>query len=135
MARASDRNNQLVELDQGVFARTSIPSANHAALRAGFAGYTSNPRWNAAKFRAWRVGRAWRDAVADGRMAIRPGDSLLVAAADLIPVVEEETERSPSDPSPADSPQLGQIAANEAKASLVMRLKSAGFFKRAELFL
>ncbi|MGF1495542.1 MAG: hypothetical protein ACFB8W_01775 [Elainellaceae cyanobacterium] len=124
MARASNRNEQLlVELDQGVLARTSIPSSNHAALRAGFAGYTSNPRWNAAKFRAWRVGRAWRDAVAEGRMAIRPSDSMLVAASEAKPMIEVvEPERSPS-------PQ------SQNKPSLVTRLKVAGLFKRAELFL
>lgn len=86
MARAINRSNLLlVELDEGVLAKTSIPSENHAALRAGFAGYTSNPRWCASKFVAWRTGRAWRDALESGRLAVRPDDCMLVPSHEMTP--------------------------------------------------
>ncbi len=79
MEKAIGRSNlMLVELDEGVLARTSIPSENHSALRAGFAGFTSNPRWCPSKFVAWRTGRSWRDALQKGSLAVRSSDSMLV---------------------------------------------------------
>jgi hypothetical protein len=66
------------------------------ALRAGFAGYTANPRWNAVKFHAWKTGRQWRQAYSQGTMVVRSTDSLLVPVEEAeIPLVEEPTP-SPS---------------------------------------
>ncbi len=71
---------QLVELDEQTFVNTSIPISHHAALRAGFAGYTANPRWSAAKVRAWQLGRTWRKALCQGDMVVRADDKVLVPA-------------------------------------------------------
>jgi hypothetical protein len=68
----------VVELAQGIYVRTSIPIENHSALRAGFGGYTANPRWGAAKFLAWKTGRQWRTALAANKMTVRASDSMLV---------------------------------------------------------
>ncbi|MGJ3251691.1 MAG: hypothetical protein ACFE0J_11235 [Elainellaceae cyanobacterium] len=73
-----NRNLTVVELNEDVLARTPISIENHAALRSGFAGYTANPRWNASKFRAWRIGRQWRNALNNGEMVVRESDSMLV---------------------------------------------------------
>ncbi|HEY9818917.1 MAG TPA: hypothetical protein V6D20_24375 [Candidatus Obscuribacterales bacterium] len=77
---STQSNFTVVELTPGVYVRTSIPAANHAALRAGFAGYTVNPRWTVTKLRAWKKGRQWRDALARQEMVVRPSDSMLVFA-------------------------------------------------------
>lgn len=71
----------VVDLTENVLVNTPIPTVNHAALRSGFAGYPVNPRWNAAKFKAWKTGRQWRDALARGEMIVRSTDSMLVPAA------------------------------------------------------
>lgn len=89
-----NRNLMVVELDKGVRVCTPIPSQNHAALRSGFAGYTANPRWNASKFRAWRIGRQWRDAVNTGKMTVRQDDSMLVPASEMACDVKRNTEQS-----------------------------------------
>lgn len=95
MAKAIGRSNlKLVELDKGVLAKTAIPSDNHAALRAGFAGFTSNPRWCASKFVAWRTGKAWKQALEAGQLAVRSTDSLLVPADEA--VVPDEQPQQPS---------------------------------------
>ena len=86
----------LVELDQGVMAETTIPTANHAALRAGFAGYTSNPRWTSAKVMAWKTGRKWRQALAQGNLVIRPQDSMLVPVQDADVEPSQETIEPPA---------------------------------------
>ena len=52
----------VVDLTDKVMLRTAIAQENHAALRSGFAGYPPNPRWNAIKFRAWKMGRQLREA-------------------------------------------------------------------------
>lgn len=72
----------MVELTEKVFVSTPIACTNHPALRSGFAGYPANPRWNAAKYQAWRIGRQWREALASGKMVIRSSDSMLVPAND-----------------------------------------------------
>ncbi|MGB3496412.1 MAG: hypothetical protein WBA57_27040 [Elainellaceae cyanobacterium] len=96
MAKAIDRSNlNLVELDQGVLAKTAIPENNHAALRSGFAGYTSNPRWSASKFVAWRTGKAWKQALEAGKLAVRSTDSLLVPAEEA--VIAEEVAIAPEE--------------------------------------
>jgi hypothetical protein len=73
-------NVSVVELTPNVYVRTTIPAVNHAALRAGFAGYTANPRWTVSKLRAWKKGRQWRDALARQEMVVRSSDSMLVFA-------------------------------------------------------
>ncbi|MGJ3248185.1 MAG: hypothetical protein ACFE0I_19135 [Elainellaceae cyanobacterium] len=97
-----NRNLTVVELNEGVSAYTPISSENHAALRSGFAGYTANPRWNASKFRAWRIGRQWRSALNNGEMVVRKSDSMLV------PVDEgdEESKRPENQRRPSISERL-----------------------------
>lgn len=70
----------LVDLAENVLVHTIIPQDSHAALRSGFAGYPANPRWNVTKFRAWKTGRQWREALAQGKMIVRSTDSVLVLA-------------------------------------------------------
>jgi hypothetical protein len=87
-----NQNLKVVELEDGVLVCTSIPAENHAALRSGFARYTANPRWNAIKFRAWRIGRQWREALDEGTMTIRASDSMLVPTAEA----QQETVEVPT---------------------------------------
>lgn len=68
----------VVDLAENVLVQTLIPSANHAALRSGFAGYPTNPRWNGAKVQAWRTGRQWREALDRGELMVRSTDLMLV---------------------------------------------------------
>jgi NADP-dependent 3-hydroxy acid dehydrogenase YdfG len=70
----------VVDLTENVLVNTPISSTNHAALRSGFAGYPANPRWNAAKYSAWKTGRQLREALASGQMVVRSTDSMLVQA-------------------------------------------------------
>ncbi|MEO0407261.1 MAG: hypothetical protein AAF289_07925 [Cyanobacteria bacterium P01_A01_bin.135] len=79
MTHLTDAKGQLVELDENTLVNTALPASHHAALRAGFAGYTANPRWSATKFRAWQVGRQWRQALYRGEL-VRGGDRRLVCA-------------------------------------------------------
>jgi hypothetical protein len=88
----------VVELTHGVLARTTIPSAHHSALRSGFAGHPANPRWNAAKVIAWKTGRQWRTALAQGEMVVRSTDSMLIPHVPL--------EHSPSITPPKLLPRL-----------------------------
>ncbi len=73
-------NLAVVDLAEGVYVKTPIPSSSHAALRSGFAHYPANPRWNGSKIHAWSVGRRWRKALSQGKMIVRSADSMLVAA-------------------------------------------------------
>jgi hypothetical protein len=91
-----EHNFMVVDLTNNVLVSTSIPSANHAALRSGFGGYPANPRWNAAKFQAWKTGRQWREALARGEMVVRSTDSMLVQA----PEQEESSDDSPTSHQP-----------------------------------
>ncbi|WP_148288254.1 hypothetical protein [Prochlorothrix hollandica] len=75
----------VIELAQGVLAHTKVPVVNHSALRSGFAGQPANPRWNATKVVAWKTGRQWRSALAQGSMVVRPTDSMLIPIAEQIP--------------------------------------------------
>lgn len=72
----------VVDLTENVLVNTLIPSTNHPALRSGFAGYPANPRWNVAKFHAWKTGRQLRAALAQGKMIVRSTDSMLVPVAE-----------------------------------------------------
>jgi hypothetical protein len=68
----------IVDLADNIMAQTTIPIAHHAALRAGFAGYPPNPRWNVSKFQAWKTGQKWQEALQKGEMIIRTHDQMLV---------------------------------------------------------
>lgn len=72
------RNSMVVDIAEGILVNTTISSQQHAALRAGFARYPSNPRWNVAKFHAWKTGRQLRQALSQGEMMVRSTDSMLV---------------------------------------------------------
>jgi len=69
----------IVELSKNVSVRTTIPESNYPALRSGFEGYPPNPRWTVSKYRAWKTGQQWRNALQRGEMVIRR-DQLLVMA-------------------------------------------------------
>ncbi len=85
-------NFMVVDLTEDVLVRTAIPKENHAALRSGFAGYPPNPRWNIAKYRAWKIGCQWREALARSEMIVRATDSMLVLATEQ---QEEDLEEKP----------------------------------------
>lgn len=67
-----------IRLADGVNVRTDIPEAQLPALRAGFAGYPMNPRWNALKFHAWKQGRHWKQALQTGELVVSSVEELLV---------------------------------------------------------
>jgi len=87
----SHSSPSIIDLSQGICAKTSIPLANHSALRSGFAGQPLNPRWTATKVVAWKTGREWRNALSIGTMVVRPSDSLLVPLEALNVPSEPET--------------------------------------------
>lgn len=89
-----------VELTPQIRATTSLPPTSHSALRSGFAGYPTNPRWNTAKVMAWRLGRQWRDGLAAGSLVIRPEDGLLVAATELQPAPSPAQLATPAPTAP-----------------------------------
>jgi hypothetical protein len=74
----------LVELTDGIYIKTAIPRENHSAIRSGFAGYPSNPRWNVRKYQAWKQGKQWRQALDQGSMAVENQR--------LVPVVQPECQ-------------------------------------------
>ena len=79
MLEAAKKSNQVVvDLGKGIFARTELSEPSIPALRSGFAGYPANPRWSALKFRAWKIGRQWRQALENGELKVR--DAMLVPA-------------------------------------------------------
>ncbi|MEB3213138.1 MAG: hypothetical protein VKL39_17435 [Leptolyngbyaceae bacterium] len=89
MNKATNRSNQkCVELADHVYVKTPIPVENHPALRAGFGGYTANPRWCGSKVMAWRTGKAWRTALREGKLVIRESDQMLVPFAEAHPVAQ-----------------------------------------------
>lgn len=70
---------RVVCLADGINVQTDLADIQLPALRAGFAGYPMNPRWNALKFHAWKQGRAWKQALQAGTLTVRPADDRLVA--------------------------------------------------------
>ncbi len=62
-----------VELAHNIQVQTSLPPSCHAALRAGFAGYTDNPRWTPQKRRAWKQGKHWRSELLANLIEIKDG--------------------------------------------------------------
>lgn len=73
---------RVVELAEGIYVETAIPRESHPALRSGFAGYPSNPRWNVRKHQAWKQGKQWRHALDKGVMVVENQR--------LIPVVQPD---------------------------------------------
>lgn len=92
------RNPVMVELQDDILVYTTISAENHAALRAGFVGYPVNPRWNVNKYHAWKTGRHLREGLHEGRLIVRPTDSMLV------PLTEQDhhstAKPSKKDPNP-----------------------------------
>lgn len=86
------RNESIVDLTDKVFVRTLIPKENHPALRAGFAGYPINPRWNIGKYHAWKKGLEWRENLENGTMVVRNQDSMLVPISE-VQLTEEKPEK------------------------------------------
>jgi hypothetical protein len=72
------QNPNVADLTDCIYVNTQILPENYAALRSGFAGYPSNPRWTVAKYQAWKIGRQLRDAYTKGHMTVRSTDSMLV---------------------------------------------------------
>jgi hypothetical protein len=70
---------RVVELADEIYIETTIPRESHAALRSGFAGYPSNPRWTVRKFQAWKQGKQWRREMNAGMMVVE--NKCLVLAA------------------------------------------------------
>jgi len=97
MATLKDSELRLVELSAHIQVRTNLEATCIPALRSGFAGYPINPRWSAAKLRAWRLGCQWRQDLAAGERVVR--DSLLV---------EREAPACPVPPSEAIAHPLPQ---------------------------
>jgi hypothetical protein len=97
------RNKMIVDLTEKVFVRTTIPKQNHPALRAGFAGYPANPRWNVSKYHAWKIGCQWREELNQGKMVVRTEDSRLVPRTQTqveVRLQEKEHERVKETSSP-----------------------------------
>lgn len=84
------RTAAVIPLTETINVRTNLSPEHIPALRAGFALYPSNPRWNIFKFRAWQLGRQWRSALQAGEMEVCPTNRLLVTAASHNPKPEEE---------------------------------------------
>lgn len=101
MVKLQQHHSKKVQLSENVMVLTPLDESCIPALRAGFAGYTANPRWNAVKFHAWKIGRQWRVAYAKGTMVVRSTDSLLVPieeADDEIVSQTQETTQSTDSP-------------------------------------
>jgi hypothetical protein len=73
-----DRKRSIIQLTPQIKAHTSVQPPHHSALRSGFGGQPPNPRWNGPKVVAWKQGRQWRQALNQGKMVVRPSDSLLI---------------------------------------------------------
>ena len=83
---------RIVELAEGVYIETAIARENHAALRSGFAGYPSNPRWTVRKYQAWKQGKQWRQSLTDGSMTIQDKQLIATEAALENIIVPQEAE-------------------------------------------
>ncbi|MGB3236697.1 MAG: hypothetical protein WBB29_00275 [Geitlerinemataceae cyanobacterium] len=63
-----------IELTPGIYLQTVFPQEYIPALRSGFSLYPANPRWNALKFQAWKIGRQLRQAHDRGTLMVKSGD-------------------------------------------------------------
>ena len=86
--------SRAVELTEGIYIETTIARENHAALRSGFAGYPSNPRWTVRKYRAWKQGRQWRQCLNEGSMTLH--NQHLITTEDAIKAAIVTPEPTPS---------------------------------------
>lgn len=94
----------LVELNPEVRVKTPLPPSCHSALRAGFAGYSTNPRWNNAKLQAWKLGREWRRALAVGEMQVYGPDLVLMTTAEKLNYQRELEVTAPAQDSTESEP-------------------------------
>ena len=85
------KNELLVDLADNIIAKTIFPTSHHAALRAGFAGYPPNPRWNVSKFKAWKIGKQWQEDFKQGKMMIHPQNKILILTSEY---EEEKTKQN-----------------------------------------
>ncbi|MDR9403496.1 MAG: hypothetical protein RI580_08655 [Halothece sp. Uz-M2-17] len=67
----------VIELSKNISVRTTIPPSHYPALRSGFEGFPPNPRWTVSKYRVWKTGQQWRNALQRGEMIVRR-DQMLV---------------------------------------------------------
>ncbi|PPT05484.1 hypothetical protein CKA32_004979 [Geitlerinema sp. FC II] len=91
-----NQNFRVVPLSESVKVKTDLQEIHLPALRSGFAGYPMNPRWNALKFRAWKLGRQWRQALLEGELYVRPNDLMLVSVAEADDVTSDTSTSEPS---------------------------------------
>ncbi len=100
MVKLQQNHSKKVQLSDNIMVLTPLDESCIPALRAGFAGYTANPRWNAVKFHAWKTGRQWRQAYSQGKMVVRSTDGLLVPVeeAEMSSLVQDEPIESPGLP-------------------------------------
>lgn len=97
-----------VELTPDLNVRTQLPPSCHSALRAGFAGYTDNPRWTPIKRHGWKQGRQWRDQLAAQELEIR--DGLLLTPETLATIAPAKALAKPSAIAPPDiAPEKGSL--------------------------
>ncbi len=96
MVKQQQNHSKKVQLNDDIMVLTPLDPSCIPALRSGFAGYPVNPRWNAVKFHAWKIGRQWRQAYSQGTMVVRSRDSLLVPIeqAEVTLEVSEQTQHS-----------------------------------------
>ncbi len=94
MMKPEQNDFKKVQLTDEIYILTPLDESYIPALRCGFAGYPVNPRWNAVKFHAWKTGRQWRQAHAQGTMVVRSTDSLLVPLEEA-EVLSEATQNPP----------------------------------------
>lgn len=90
LKKTEHRSPIVVDLTESIWLCTAVPQENHAALRSGFAGYPANPRWNVAKYQAWKAGRQLKEALKHGDMIVRSTDCMLVPAQDQANSLDEE---------------------------------------------
>lgn len=95
-------NCTTVELSHNIQVQTSLPPSCHAALRAGFEGYTDNPRWTPQKRRAWKQGKQWRSELAANLIGVKDGLLLTQEA------LEQASTQAP--PTPAEATSQGPKA-------------------------
>jgi hypothetical protein len=74
---------RVLELAEGIYIETAIPRESHPAVRSGFAGYPSNPRWTVRKHQAWKQGKQWRQDFEQGLMVVEKQQLIPAAQAEI----------------------------------------------------
>lgn len=90
---------RVLELAEGIYIETAIPRESHPAVRSGFAGYPSNPRWTVRKHQAWKQGKQWRQDFDQGLMVVEkqqliPTPATQPAMKEKPAVVQQEVKSS-----------------------------------------